>query len=114
MIGEAVPLVLVPRFSSFAGANTFTTAALRVSDYATANVALWRGPLKTGTFSAQFEVSHDGQDWDPEGTAITTADDSTERSMTLTKRWLRLKIVLTGDAAITCWCTGLLEKRIPD
>jgi hypothetical protein len=114
MIGEAVPLVMLPRFSSFVGANTFTTAALRVSDYAKAHVSFWRGPLKSGNFSAQFEESHDGQDWDAIGSAITTTDTRDEYSISLGKRWFRLKIQIWGGygPAITCWCTGLLERRI--
>jgi hypothetical protein len=115
MIGEAVPLVLLPRYSSFVGENTFTTAALRVSDYAKAHVSFWRGPLKSGSFQAEFQVSHDGQTWDTV-TTVTTVDTRDEYSLTLKERWLRMEIQISGGngPAITCWCTGLLEKRIAD
>ena len=118
MIGEAVPLVLLPRFSSFAGENTFTTAALRVSEYAKAYVSFWRGPLKSGNFEARFQLSHDGQSWTTDSSigTIATVDRRDEYSVDLTKRWLRMEITLSGGfgGAISCWCTGLLEKRIQD
>jgi len=45
MAGELVPLVLLPRYSSYVGASTFTTIGMEVTDYANAIVNVWRGKL---------------------------------------------------------------------
>ena len=121
MIGKAVPLVLIPRYTTYVGESTFTTVPLRVSEYAKAHVTLWRGPLtgssRGGSFTAEFQVSHDGETWENAVTAITTVDRSDNYDITLDYRWLRVKITLSvttgSDVGITCWATGLLERRIP-
>ena len=42
MAGELVPLVLLPRYSTFSGAHSFTTIGMEVSDYSSAIVNVWR------------------------------------------------------------------------
>ena len=121
MIGKAVPLVLIPRYTTYVGESSFTTAPLRVTEYAKAHVTLWRGPLtgstRGGSFTAEFQVSTDGDTWDNAITAITTVNTADNVEITLDRRWLRVKITLavtTGsDVGITCWASGLLERRIP-
>lgn len=116
MSGEAVPLVLIPRYTSYVGDNTFTTVPLRVSEYAKAHITLWRGRLNFETFSAEFQVSHDTYQWQnalSPPTTITTVDTVDNWDIDLNHRWFRIKIVLSGDA-ITCWATGLLEKRVKE
>lgn len=121
MIGKAVPLVLVPRYTTYVGESTFTTAPLRVSEYVQAHVTLWRGPLigagRGGSFTAEFQVSHDGNDWENAIAAVTTVNRSNAYDVPLSRRWLRLKVTLSvstgSDVGITLWATGLLEKRIP-
>lgn len=120
MIGKAVPLVLIPRYTTYVGESTFTTAPLRVSDYAMAYFTFWRGPLTGsglgGTFKADFQLSHDGEVWVDAITQITSVDGYDDLEITLSRRLLRVKIelaVTTGNTVgITCWATGLLERRI--
>ena len=97
-----------------------------LADYAEAHVTLWRGPLvgDTGTgagFSCQFETSHDAEDWTRvtpalPGPPITSVNISSMEIIPVSRRWMRVSITLTEDTddvvAITCWCTGLLERRV--
>ena len=116
MAGELVPLVLIPRYTTFAGAETFTTIGMEVTDYEKALVNMWRGPLAGGgSFVATFEESTDGTTWST-CTGATPGDpgEDTEVQYTpsLNKRWFRVKIVLTGtDPAVTVWALGFLQMR---
>jgi len=119
MAGELVPLVLLPRYSTYAGAADFTTIAMEVTDYETAIVNLYRGPLLgTGpTFAATLQESTDQQSWsDCSGTNTSAYDPgaSTEGQMTATlkKRWFRIKVTLGGTAPVgSCWALGFLQMR---
>ena len=58
MAGELVPLVLIPRYTTYSGAHTFTTIAMDVTDYQSAIVNVWRGALNGGgTYAISFEES---------------------------------------------------------
>ena len=64
MAGELVPLVLIPRYTTYAGAETFTTIGMEVTDYEKALVNVWRGPLAGGgAVVFTFEESTDGTTW---------------------------------------------------
>jgi hypothetical protein len=114
MAGQAVPLVLIPRYTSYVGANTFTTVPLAVSDYEQAHVTFWRGRCP-GSFAAVFETSHDALVWtNALGTTTITAVDTSDRwDIPLDRRWFRIRIAL-GTTSITCWATGLLTRRLED
>ena len=126
MVGMAVPLILVPRFTGYVGAGTYATAPLDVTAYARAFVTLWRGPLvgdpgDGALFECWFEGSHDAQQWTrivpmPPSPVITTVDTSSDEEIPLTRHWMRVVIRLTADSAfavgITCFAAGLLERRI--
>jgi hypothetical protein len=122
-VGRVEPLVMIPRFTTYAGHNEgstkLTSVPLDVSRFSKMTVTFWRGPLLGGgsvTFSAQFESSHDADKWFAEGSAITTASGTTKVEIDLDRRWLRVAVELTanlpGDVvAITCWAVGSLEHR---
>lgn len=124
--GIAVPLVMVPRFTGYVGPGTYATAPLDVSAYSAAHLTLWRGPLvgDTGSgalFECWFETSHDALEWTrvfppPLSPVITATDTSSVADVPVTRRWLRIVVRLTADTSdvvgITCWASGLLEKRI--
>jgi hypothetical protein len=118
MNGEILPLVMLPRYTSFVGATSFKTAPLESSAFANATLTLWRGKLVgtgTPTFTAFFETSNDTVTWsslvpagvDPgEDTALVVATP-------LKQAWFRLKIVLTGtNVGVGCWCAGHVELRV--
>ena len=118
MAGELVPLVMLPRYSSYAGADTFTTIGMEVSDYSSAIVNAWRGPLvgTSPTFGITFQESTDQNSWSTcAGTTADsdpTADTEVQYTATLNKRWFRIKVTLGGTDPIgTCWAIGFLELR---
>lgn len=124
MIGESVPLVMIPRFTSYVGGLTdYTTVPLDVSEFTMAWVTFWRGPLVGDTgngakFEAWFEVSQDAQTWEkqpPSPFVINTPDTWDSYSVGFSRRWFRMKVRLTPDTddivAITCWAVGSLERR---
>jgi hypothetical protein len=127
MAGVQVPLVLLPRYTTYAGVTVggdpafFTTVGMEVTRYASATVSVWRGPILGGgspapTMSFNFEESTDLSNWTACGTSGgTSAPEPNEESttvVTLRKRWFRLRVLLTGDApVVNCWAVGFLEER---
>ncbi|HLE97907.1 MAG TPA: hypothetical protein VI997_11095, partial [Candidatus Thermoplasmatota archaeon] len=65
MAGQVETITLVPRFSGFLGAGTYETAGINVTEFASANVHAWRGPLigTTPTVQFTFEESIDQENW---------------------------------------------------
>lgn len=117
LTGEIVPIVLIPRFSTFAGAGTaYPGIAIDVTDYDSGTVRAWRGPI-LGTsspgLSLVIEHSSDGLNWSqlvaPSLASVTTV----EVTLTLTRRFLRITATLSGtNPAVTLWCSGQLRKRV--
>jgi hypothetical protein len=121
MIGQLVPVVLLPRFTSFVGSGSFTTVPMNVEEYETGTVIFWRGKLVGGAasnpFTAYIEESHDAQLWVPLGPgAITTSDRSDDYLILLKRRWLRVRVELAADtnslAGISLWMAGSLVGRV--
>ncbi len=117
MAGELVPLVLIPRYTTYAGASTFTSIAMDVSEYQKAIVNVWRGKL-TGTsptFTVSFQESTDQDSW----TTCTNgsggdpgAETEAQYSPTLAKRWFRIVLTLAGNDPVgSAWAIGFLEMR---
>jgi hypothetical protein len=118
MAGELVPLVMLPRYSSYIGAGDFYTIGMEVSDYTSAIVNTWRGAMlgSSPTFGITFQESTDQVNWTTCGgtTAASDPGASTEAqyTATLTKRWFRVKVTLGGtNPAVSCWAIGFLEMR---
>lgn len=124
MAGLYVPLVMIPRFTSYVGEGEYTTAPLDVTEFAGFNLTIWRGPLvgnlgsATGAgLSLVFQQSDDAEAWtDLLGISpITTASASSIIAFGLTGRWFRAKLTLTADStdivALTLWAMGNLERR---
>jgi hypothetical protein len=120
MAGELVPLVLLPRYTTFVGADTFLTIGMDISQYESALVNVWRTPLNgtAPTWTMTFEQSSDQITWSTCTTSPTpaagepAADAETLYTVTLTKRWFRIKVVLGGtQPAVSCWAVGFLEQR---
>ena len=118
MAGQLIPVVLMPRFTCLSGADTFRTIAMDVTPYSSGLLSVWRSPLlgSSPTFAFLFEESSDQVTW----TACTIspsetdpgADDETQYTVTLKKRWLRVAITLGGGSPVaTLWIAGFLEER---
>jgi hypothetical protein len=117
MAGELVPLVLIPRYTTYLGAFAFTTIGMEVTDYEKALVNVWRGPLSgtTPTFAVAFEESTDGVTWSTcTGGSGGDPGENTETQYTpsCNKRWFRIKVTLAGtNPGATCWALGFLQMR---
>lgn len=120
MKGELEPVVLVPRYTSYIGSGSYTTAPLNLEPYSRVKITVWRGYMPgTGspTFKMYFEDSHDAETWtafNPSG-EDPGANPSTPGivSCDLIRRWFRVRVELTGTSTgATCWAVGLLEKRV--
>ena len=116
--GPLIPIVLIPRFTSYfntAGSRDFPSVALDVSAYVGGDVVIWCGPLlgtSSPTITVTAQDSEDGQNWSNLATG-GAGSTSAVMSLTLTRRWLRVLVTITGtNAAITCWCAGSLEQRV--
>jgi hypothetical protein len=120
MAGLFVPLVLIPRYSTYCGANgtSFTTIGMDVSDYEKAVVSFWRsgGITLTGVTIA-FEESMDQLNWTAcGGGPFTDPGAVTEGQFLplLSKRWFRINVTINAagpSASVTCWCIGFLMQR---
>jgi hypothetical protein len=118
MAGELVPLVLIPRYTTYAGNDHFTTIGMDVTEYETAIVNVWCGDLvgTGGTVNLYFEESTDQNNWnvcygvtDPEALTTSTEEQFTP---TLGKRWFRIRLVLpNADNVLTAWAVGFLQER---
>jgi hypothetical protein len=117
MAGNLVPLVLIPRYTTYAGASVFTTIAMDVTEYEKALVNAWRGKLigTAPTFDITFEESTDQQQWTTctNGTGGDPGEETEDQyTPELKKRWFRAKVTLTGTNPVAaCWAIGFLELR---
>ncbi|MCE9637714.1 MAG: hypothetical protein K8T90_18600 [Planctomycetes bacterium] len=130
MAGELVPLVLLPRYTTYAGNDLggtpyyFTTIALDVTQYQNAIINMWRGKIVgtagTPPLKVWFQESTDQDSWtvcagSPGGAAGGDPGENTEAQYTLElkKRWFRIRIELQGDNnVLSCWAVGFLEERL--
>lgn len=128
MAGDRVPLVMIPRFTTYAGRATptqcFSTIGMDVSDYLGATLNAWRGHVvgsESPGFRIWFEESTDQDAWTPCQGAPggTVGDDPGENGesqfvLVLRKRWFRVRVQLGGrDNVCTCWAVGFLVTRRP-
>lgn len=115
MLESTVPVVLLGRFSTFAGGGTFNTLAVNAVACETARIHVWRGRIgPTSTFAFALEESNDGTVW----TVLTSGDPGTETEVlmtaTLTKAYVRAAVTLTDPTDVpvaTCYAVGELLLR---
>ena len=128
MAGRLVPLVMYPRYSSFAGRSDYTTVPLDVSGFSKAVLTCWRGPhnLTPASGGVVFfcQESSDQVVWVTcSGTNVDAFDpgEDTEgvASANLRRRWFRVMCRVYADALeqngarVTCWSVGHLVAREP-
>jgi hypothetical protein len=117
MNARTLPVVLVPRFTTFAGQRDFATVGLDVSAFSGGTVAVWRGAIVGGVgFGVNFEESPNQDTWTVCNGTVSSMDPgiATEVSYTfeLRTRYLRLVVSLTGaDAVVTAYAAGYLIPR---
>ena len=118
MAGELVPLVMVPRYSCYSGATTFTSIPIDCTRYSIVALNVWRAPLvgSSPTFGITLQESTDQESWTTvDGTTANSdpgADTQALYEGNLKRRWFRVRIILGGtDPVATCWAVGTLEMR---
>lgn len=121
MAGKSVPIVLVPRFTSYLGVGFFYSIPVPVAAYDALVLDFWHGTI-TGTAPVAMylyvEESTDGNVWTPTAgptlipSPYTPTPGEDQFRQLLTKAWLRLGVELTGtNVGVTCWASGYLELR---
>jgi hypothetical protein len=117
MTGKRIPLILIPRYTSYVGVGDFYTAAMDVSAFESSVVHVWRGELigDSPTISLAIEESHDQDTWAAcSGGSAFDPGEKTEvtKEVTLTKRFLRIAVTLGGsNTGATCLAYGYLNAR---
>lgn len=117
MPGRSVPVVLLPRFTSYLGPGTFSTTPIPVAAYDRLLLSFLAGSLLgagSGVTLAMSE-SNDGDAWSPcsgSTPALPTPFNEVQWTFNLTKAWLRFDVVLAGaNAGLTCYAQGHFELR---
>lgn len=117
MAGVSVPVVLIPRFTTYVGAADFLSHALDVSAYDTLRLTAWRAPLigTSPAFGLSTYRSLDRVTWEEcSGPQDQDPGDRTEvlYEWPLEAKWFRLRIALGGtQPGVTCWAQGYFTKR---
>jgi hypothetical protein len=117
MAGTLVPLVLIPRYTTYSGDNTdFTTIGMDVTEYEQAIVSFWRSiGANFVAMTIAFEESMDQLNWTTcAGGPFTTPAAGVEAQFSplLSKRWFRIRInPSAANVVVTCWCIGFLMQR---
>lgn len=117
--GKAVPVVMIPRFTTFVGPSPiYFTSPVRVEAYDQALITVYRGPISGSGGSVGFSFL-ESTDRDPNYWSIIDenvdpgSNAQTQVVATLTKRWFRMGIILGGTTpnGVTCWAQGFLLRR---
>jgi hypothetical protein len=117
MAGRSVPVVLIPRWTSYIGAGTFPTAPIPVAAYSKLVLDFMGGTLPGGVGTASFvcRESNDLATWSVCGGSTPTFPgpfSETQWQFDITMAWLRFDVQLVGaGAALTCYGQGYFELR---
>ena len=121
MPGQLVPLVLLPRFTTYSGDDDYSTIGMDVTAYSSAIINIWRNTLVGTSGNPDFflEESSDQVSWSLcTVTGATqplhgTAGQEVQYVAALTKRWFRIRVALPNANNIgTCYAVGFLEERL--
>lgn len=116
MLDNSVPVVLIGRFTTFAGASTFATLPVNVVPYEKARIHLWRGKMPaTSGFLLTLQESMDQDSWSTLISGDPGADTEMALDADLTMSWLRATVELTDSGgnhpSATCYAVGDLIAR---
>jgi len=111
---RATPVILLGRYTTLAGAHTFTTSPLHVSAFDRVELVFWRGnPVGVAAaFTLYLEGSLDKNTWRVLSQLSAQEDVEEEIGTDLGDPWFRARVVISQDAAITCWLLGQLINRM--
>ena len=117
MSGRTVPLLLVPRFTTYVREGEFASMGIDIAPFASAVVHAWRGKLigTTPSVSFRFEESMERDSWSTcdGGSAFSPSEGVVEtKTLAFRKRFLRVVVALAGtDVAVTAHVFGHLVPR---
>ena len=116
MAGRNVPVVLIPRYTSYIGGGPYDTLPIPVSAYESLVLSFWMnsGVGTAPTLGIALLESNDLNDWDPcGGTPVTPVPGSeVQMTITLTRAWFRFHVLLNpADAGFTAWAQGFFQLR---
>ena len=112
-----VPVVLVGRFTTFAGADSFETVPIAVSEFSEIDLTVWRGVLEDAGDQFTFEIqeSMDQENWTQIGIVTPSGAGQVSLSADLSRSYLKAIVKLAspggGFPVITAWVAGFLLKR---
>lgn len=109
-------VVLIPRYTTFAGDTTFHTLPIDVVEYDGAELTAWRGGMPSGcTCEVSVEGSVDGEEWTEIQSAILTDNVEHPIDIDLDRPLLRAVVSLAGTvsdlAVTTMYLVGTLIRR---
>jgi hypothetical protein len=113
---QARRVVLIPRYTSFAGPESGSldlfTAPVPARAFTRADLAAWKNTgIGSGSIVLTLQGSMDLATWIDRGTITTTADAEAVTAFDpLDCEWIRVKITLT-DKRVTCWLMGEFAVR---
>ena len=118
MAQTVTPAVLVPRFTTFVGEQSFFTLPIDVSAFQKGYISVWHGDmLGTNTPKTLFNFleSTDRVIWSSiSGASAIDPGPGIEEQVEfdISKRWLQLSVELKGtNPATTCWVAGYFRNR---
>ena len=119
MAGRNVPIVLIPRFSTYAGQTTCWSQSIPVSAYASVKFDFWNATMNGAPAAGvqlDIEQSNDNQTWETcsGGSPFVRGPGTgqTQLSAVLNKAWMRFGVTPLGtQPAVTCWAQGFFELR---
>lgn len=114
MADDVQKVILLPRFSSFAGSQVFRTLPMNVRAFSGANITAWCGAMfgSAMSISITVEESPDLLIWESLGVSLTPAAGGEDTDKyEFTKQWIRLGVSVGGGGPVngpgaTCWAVG--------
>jgi len=106
-------LILLPRYTTYAGARTYLTQPFWIHDFARADLMAFIGAMigSSATVSIQIQESPDLDLWIDNGSAFTSAGEAIG-SFELAHDWMRVAVTLAGtDPAVSLWLVGNFVER---
>lgn len=119
MAGRNVPIVLIPRFSTYVGQTTCWSQPIPVSAYSGLTFDFWNATMNGAPAAGvQIDVqqSNDNVSWETcqGGSPFIRSPGTGQAQLTavLNKAWMRFGVTPLGtQPGITCWAQGFFELR---
>ncbi len=118
MAGKYVPLVVLPRFSTFVGNGIYWTQPIPVAAYYALSLNVWRGAMNGSgapATSVQFQESNELSSWEATagtGGGVVPPMVETQYRPLLSRAWFRMGVVISGtNPGVTCYAIGFAELR---